>query len=172
MKLSSRNNSTLNAAIFVVFLLLSCNNKFLRKSATPPSELSSSDKLKYMVETGEQDRRSNILRYFLSPGEKKIKKVIQRDSLRCAYFLALEKEYKPVTGDDKWNAGLLMLHGDGNLNCRDTTLLIKSMAYFRDIKDNGPTIGDKKNGEIWFPQSVKSYTYLSTECAKRKAKKR
>lgn len=159
-----------SVAFIALFFLFSCNNKFLRKSAIPDTSLSNSEKLNYMVETGEQDRRSNLLRYFIFPNGKKIKSVIQRDSARCAYFLSLEKEFKPSEGQDKMNAGLLLLHGDGVLSCRDTINLSKSMRYFKDLKDNGPGIGDKKNGETWYPQALRTYTYLVTECQKRKKK--
>jgi hypothetical protein len=163
-------NKVISSAVTCTALLffIGCNNKFLRKEATPPPSLPPSEQLKYLVETGEQDRSSNLIRFFIFPNGKKVKSVWQRDSMRCAYFLSLERTYLPSTGEDKWNAGVLLLHGDGKLNCRDTVLLLKSVNYFKDIKENGPRIGDKKNGEIWYPQAMSSYTYLIDECKKRK----
>lgn len=167
-------NKSLSSAVICSALLffLACNNKFLRQSATPASNsnLTYSQKLKYIVETGDQDRRSNLLRFFIFTNGKKVKSVWKRDSARCAYLLNLMKDSIPKNGRDKMNAGLILLHGNGELTCKDTILLLKAMYYFKDLKEHGPGIGDTANGKTWYPLAERRYNYLSDACRSKKPK--
>ncbi len=54
-----------------------------------------------------------------------------------------------VTDEDKWNAGLIYLHGGGIISSNDSSNCKTAYTLFDDLYLHGKSYGMKKNGETW-----------------------
>lgn len=148
----------------LLLFLYSCNIKYLKYTPLPNKNLSLTNQINYLIKTDQQDRKSNYLRFVLFPNNKHILNVASRDSIRCNYLLNLIKDSTVIISNDKFNCGILFMHGDGNVDCTDTLILHLSTTFFLDLKNNPKSKGDSLNGITWFKLSNERYQRLLKKC--------
>lgn len=165
-KISILFSSIILYGMILLFFTASCNSRYLHNEPLPDKNIPLSKQISYILQTDQQDRRSNYLRFMLFRSSKHISKVARRDSVRCNYLLKLITDSIVVSSEDKFNCGLIFMHGDGNVDCSDTIPLFLSTQYFLSLKTNPKNKGDSLNGITWYKLSYDRYSGLLKKCRK------
>ena len=126
--------------LFGLLFLVSCV-KYLRVSALPASKMTTSEELKYIADTDQNDRKKGLFAIIFNT--KKGKLIQERDSIRADRVYQFYSMDSLKTDEDKFNAGLILIHSN------DTSLRRVCYNIFEDLEKNGTTVGGRMNGANW-----------------------
>ncbi len=133
----------------MLFLTGGCRTSFLNAPAVlPTTRPTASRELGYMVSTDRTDSKQNMFRAFFFPRSKKVQAWIRRDELRLKRVKEIYTADSVRTEEDKWNAGIIFLHGGGAITLEDTINYRIAYTLFNDLALNGSTSGIKSEGRF------------------------
>jgi hypothetical protein len=136
------------ASLGLILLPLACMSSFTKTPAIP-MRLSASGELDYIISTDRLDNRQNSLRAFIFPHSKRVKQWKERDEMRLARVSQIYAEDSVRSDQDKWNAGIIFLHGGAEITLADTGNYRIAYELFNALSSNSLSPGLKRDGKIW-----------------------